>query len=167
MRFKIKLDTIRTKIFKKTSIYIVNNFYQYDKYCSSKIKLFDPNLKNEFFDLMYHYVVERTTHHLYKTQNYVALYGYMRNISMTFCSMFWITILFKIFSSSSCSDESYLHVVISLIIFSFLGFISMYGFHKYKKRYTLEVLHAAAALLGRWKEKQTKQKRKKKKLSKK
>lgn len=149
IRFIEPLDQLRVDIFKNTCKEIVCGFY---KYSGDSEKLFclnteDKTKTNNFFELVYHYVVERATHHLYKIQNYVALYGFMRNVSMVFCLLFWISIITLGFNYSDISKHTYDMLIIgSPILYSFFGFIIMIGLHKYKKRFTIEVFQAAAAL---------------------
>jgi hypothetical protein len=149
------LDCIRKNIICNAIAKILKDFYQFDgeKICDiDKYEDFEPHKKPEdnFFEPIYHYVLERATHHAYKIQNYVALYGFMRNISMVFCLLFWITIIGVISHLLQIITLKYYELnLVFLIIFSFLSFITLVGLHKYKKRYTLEVLQAGAALYYR------------------
>lgn len=151
IRFIDPLDEMRADTFKKTCNDIVKGFYKIkEKNNSQLFFLKGENIggeKNNFFDLVYHYVVERATHHLYKIQNYVALYGFMRNLSMAFCLLFWITVIALIYNFFNNLNFKYYHLMWwSLILYSFFGFVTMIGIHKYKRRFTIEVFQAASAL---------------------
>lgn len=113
----------------------------------------DKEPRNDYFHLIYHYVVERSTHHLHKIQNYVALYGFMKNTCMAFISFCWINIIFMALHYLSHINLKHFKVTLFFtFIYSFISFLTLYGVHKYKRRYTLEVLHAATALYRRWEE---------------
>ena len=45
---------------------------------------------HDFFRFVYHYAVEHAQNHLPKMQNYVALYGFLRTISLIFVSVWWL-----------------------------------------------------------------------------
>lgn len=145
---KIRRHSIRScvkKIFKSV-------FYLPSPIKENNIFDFDPkNPDANYFELLYHFVIEKDAGHLYKIQNYVALYGFMRNMSMVFCLLSWITVVF-IFLNWAGFVGNFSHPVLiylSLFLYSFFGFITMIGLHKYKKRFTMEVLLAASVLSQR------------------
>ncbi|MDX7964206.1 hypothetical protein Q2304_05365, partial [Escherichia coli] len=54
-------------------------------------------LHDDLFRLAYHYVYEFSNQHQTKIQNYVALYGFCRNICLVFVITFWISFLTLIY----------------------------------------------------------------------
>lgn len=103
-------------------------------------------LRGDLFRLAYHYVYEHSKNHQLKIQNYVALYGFCRNITFVFLASAWLIMCL--------APLSYLiDINIRLLPFGplFLFFLAAsrvfyYGFVKYYRRYSLEVLMAFAVL---------------------
>lgn len=101
-------------------------------------------LHDDLFRLAYHYVYEFSNQHQSKIQNYVALYGFCRNICLVFTITFWISLLTFIFRLVEGSDISY--SLISVLLSFFFVYVFYVGFVKFYRRYTLEVLMAFAVL---------------------
>ncbi|MBZ7068245.1 hypothetical protein FML25_12895 [Klebsiella oxytoca] len=101
-------------------------------------------LHDDLFRLAYHYVYEFSNQHQSKIQNYVALYGFCRNICLVFTITFWISLLTFIFRLVEGSGISY--SLISVLISFFFVYVFYVGFVKFYRRYTLEVLMAFAVL---------------------
>ena len=101
----------------------------------------EAGLKGDLFRLAYHYVYENSTHHQSKIQNYVALYGFCRNICFVFVIFFWLSFYFFI-----TANQNY-HYPIFFTLLSFLLLYVFYvGFVKFYRRYTLEVLMAFSVM---------------------
>lgn len=94
------------------------------------------------FRLIYHYSFENSDSHASKLQNYVALYGFTRNIAMIFVIVFWALIFLKL---NLGIGIGYIPIVTSII----LAFVFYKGFVKFYKRYTLEAMMAACAITTR------------------
>lgn len=101
-------------------------------------------LHDDLFRLAYHYVYEFSNQHQSKIQNYVALYGFCRNICLVFTITFWISLLTFIFRLVEGSGISY--SLISVLLSFFFVYVFYVGFVKFYRRYTLEVLMAFAVL---------------------
>ncbi|CAI1847840.1 hypothetical protein [Serratia fonticola] len=96
-------------------------------------------IDGDSFRLIYHYSFENSEPHAAKLQNYVALYGFTRNIAMVFIITFWTLVTMKFVFDSSIGYRP--------IFFSgILSFIFYKGFVKFYKRYTLEAMMAACAI---------------------
>lgn len=138
------------KILKSSLLAVLNKkIICEEKDSENKEELFvlDRGKKTNFFELFYHYVIEYGSNHLYKVQNYVALYGFMRNMSMVFCILFWFTLFAVFLNAIGIIDLTWPRLNwLLLFVYSFSGFLTMFGLHKYKKRYSLEVLMATAVL---------------------
>ncbi|ECD3753781.1 TPA: hypothetical protein N3H39_003949 [Salmonella enterica subsp. enterica serovar Anatum] len=101
-------------------------------------------LHDDLFRLAYHYVYEFSNQHQSKIQNYVALYGFCRNICLVFIITFWISFLTFIFRLVEGNSISY--SLISVLLSFFFVYVFYVGFVKFYRRYTLEVLMAFAVL---------------------
>lgn len=89
-------------------------------------------LGNDYFQIIYHFIFENSEKHSSKLQNYVALYGFCRNISFVFLTSFLLSLYFTIM------DKHIQTFWISL--FPLLTFLFFTGFVKFYRRYTLEAL---------------------------
>ncbi|MFP7325645.1 hypothetical protein [Serratia marcescens] len=94
------------------------------------------------FRLIYHYSFENSDSHASKLQNYVALYGFTRNIAMIFVIVFWVLIFLKLKLGIGIG---YIPIATSII----LAFVFYKGFVKFYKRYTLEAMMAVCAIATR------------------
>lgn len=116
-------------IFDKCIIVLTENLnIQAESICNKKEK---EGLGNDYFRIIYHFIFENSEKHSSKLQNYVALYGFCRNISFVFLVSFWLSLYF--FTNGK-------HNYYSIIIYSLLSFIFFTGFVKFYRRYTLEAL---------------------------
>ena len=104
-------------------------------YNASPKKIKDGSI--EYFRLIYHSNVEYAPAHLPKMQNYVALYGFCRTISLILLILFWLTI-FAIFRGYIPIQSS----IISMVILGFLSYLFYLDFLKFYRRFSLEVLMA-------------------------
>ncbi|EFL4510108.1 hypothetical protein ABH50_002474 [Escherichia fergusonii] len=101
-------------------------------------------LHDDLFRLAYHYVYEFSKQHQTKIQNYVALYGFCRNICLIFIISFWVsvpTFIYRLYT-----DSDYLYSLLSIMLSFFFVYVFYVGFVKFYRRYTLEVLMAFAVL---------------------
>ena len=101
-------------------------------------------LHDDLFRLAYHYVYEFSNQQQTKIQNYVALYGFCRNICLVFVITFWISFLTLIYRAIEGGAVSY--ISISTLLSFFFVYVFYVGFVKFYRRYTLEVLMAFAVL---------------------
>jgi hypothetical protein len=89
----------------------------------------------DFFRFAYHYAVENAPHHLPKMQNYVALFGFLRNISIVAVIAFWLT-------AYAVKDGMITwFVLLPITAISYLFFMA---FVKFYRRFCLEALMATA-----------------------
>ncbi len=94
-------------------------------------------LDGEMFRVIYHYCLENRINHVQKFQNYVALYGFSRTMCITFVIAFWLGIL--AFAMDMISAKS---LILSLFFHTTLAATFYFGFLKFYRRFTLEVLMA-------------------------
>ncbi|MGT3242604.1 hypothetical protein ACVSUJ_08425 [Yersinia enterocolitica] len=96
-------------------------------------------IDGDYFRLIYHYAFENSERHANKLQNYVALYGFSRNISFVFVAIFWVSIIQKFMFKY---ETSYYYLTFSAI----LAYVFYIGFVKFYRRYTLEAVMAVCVI---------------------
>ena len=85
--------------------------------------------------ILNHYYYEKFQKHILKFDNYVALYGFCRCLSLIFC-LTTSSILFLVFFNDAVLFTS--QVVIMFCLSSFLSFVFFMAFMKFYRRFTLE-----------------------------
>jgi hypothetical protein len=100
-----------------------------DKYDNGKGNNYD------FHRIITHYAYENSKHHQAKMSNYVALYGFLRTLSLIF-NMLAIYFCIRII----CFLEFNLKNGIVLIALTGISYLSFMAFMKFYRRYTLEGL---------------------------
>ncbi len=86
----------------------------------------------ESFRFLYHYTLERFNVHVVKMQNYVALYGFCRTISLINVLFFWW------FSYTQRSCIWSLKYFLALVILSGLSSLFYLAFNKFFRKFSLE-----------------------------
>ena len=94
------------------------------------------------FRFSYHYAVEHAPAHFPKMQNYVALYGFTRTITMVIVLLFWWILIIFFWERTLFWDS--LPMLVFLSAFSFISFLN---FMKFYRRFSLEVMMAVVATL--------------------
>ncbi len=98
------------------------------------------NGKNQdFHRIIYHYVYENSKCHQSKLNNYVALYGFLRTLTLVMIILFWYIILHTSFFSNFNWISVILITVLAAVIYVFFM-----GFMKFYRRFTLEGLMVLA-----------------------
>lgn len=90
-----------------------------------------------YFHYIYHYALEKCDSHLIKFNNYVALYGFMRNMLMGNIILFYFSVWAWHFGSATIN---------LVILFGILNVLYLYGYLKFIRRYTEEIIFAACAI---------------------
>ncbi|EAA5387908.1 hypothetical protein ABQ37_004637 [Salmonella enterica subsp. enterica serovar Sandiego] len=127
-----------------TTWQIIKDGYEKKFRLDNELLKVGTGLHDDLFRLAYHYVYEFSNQHQSKIQNYVALYGFCRNICLVFIITFWISFLTFIFRLVEGNSISY--SLISVLLSFFFVYVFYVGFVKFYRRYTLEVLMAFAVL---------------------
>ncbi|GAC1039004.1 hypothetical protein thsps117_37620 [Pseudomonas sp. No.117] len=101
----------------------------------------------EYFHHIYHYCVENSPNHLSKIQNYVALYGLMRNTAYVCAISTWGILInsayFFVLAISQGEAPSFSIIKLTMLFVSISVFSIFYlGFSKFYKRYSTEVVMA-------------------------
>lgn len=96
-------------------------------------------LDGDSFRLIYHFSFENSEQHANKLQNYVALYGFTRNISMAALVLFWLLLNLKVVFNFAIG-------VYPIIISAATAIVFYKGFVKFYRRYSLEAMMAACII---------------------
>lgn len=100
-----------------------------------KIIKIDENF--DFFRIIYHYSLEKRANHYSKIQNYIALYGFSRTITLIFISFFWFLLIIGFQTGFS---RNMTHILCFNLLFIYLMYSN---FNKLYRKFTLEVIMAA------------------------
>lgn len=84
-----------------------------------------------------HYLYLNIPNSQRKTDNYVALYGFLRSISFVFCVTFFAFGIYAL-TTVDCSAAYDTDLLIVLSLFFTLSYTSFLGFVKFYRRFTLE-----------------------------
>lgn len=95
--------------------------------------------QSDFFRYAYHYAVENAENHVPKMQNYVALYGFLRTLTLISLLLFWIVVWHVVTSDISC-----LVGVLTVSTGAITTYLLFMGFVKFYRRFSLEALMAMA-----------------------
>ncbi|RSK70409.1 hypothetical protein EJE24_01145 [Enterobacter huaxiensis] len=125
----------------------------WDKLTNSYIKIFSVDLnqlktsyalQGDLFRLAYHYSYEYSSNHQQKIQNYVALYGFCRNVCLVFLIFFWVALCTLIINLMS-ANSSHFNLIATLVML-LMTYIFYCGFVKFYRRFSLEVFMAFSVL---------------------
>jgi len=96
-------------------------------------------VEHDFFRYVYHYAVENSPNHLPKMQNYVALYGFLRTLTLLSVVFFW-GIVWHAARGVFSAAEALVLIPVALAV----TYILYMGFIKFYRRFSLEALMAMA-----------------------
>jgi hypothetical protein len=99
---------------------------------------------HDYFRIAYHFAVENCPAHYPKMQNYVALYGFLRTVTLVLVMIFWLYVWHAIRHPSSPYLDWPLLIGIALLTYT-----SYAAFIKFYRRFTLEALMAISARIKR------------------
>ncbi|EPE4062703.1 hypothetical protein ABFC59_05600 [Enterobacter hormaechei] len=101
-------------------------------------------LQGDLFRLAYHYSYEHSSNHQPKIQNYVALYGFCRNVCLVFLLFFWVAFVRLLINT--LTDEMFGFNILSTLSMLLMTYVFYCGFVKFYRRFTLEVFMAFSVL---------------------
>ena len=90
--------------------------------------------KVDYHRVIYHYEYEHSSSHRTKMDNYVALYDFLRSITLIFSGIFMFILGVGIFGASQIG----LYFWIDLAVLLFITYLSFMSFFKFYRRFTLE-----------------------------
>jgi hypothetical protein len=117
-------------VHKKVNEYLITNFTEDD------MKEINESSTTDFFNLIYHYTLEKSPAHVSKLNNYVALYGFTRTLCFAFITLSWIVLIKGFGGVFSWKATS---VILILSIFASILYLD---FNKFYRKYSLEALMA-------------------------
>lgn len=94
----------------------------------------------DFFRFAYHYAVESAPNHYPKMQNYVAIYGFLRTMTLISVLFFW-GMVWHAFSNTLNIWQK----IVMIGCAALLSFIFYMAFNKFWRRFSLEAMMAIAA----------------------
>lgn len=120
--------------------YVLSVIIKIDKIsvCEEYITTGFPDVQEkDYFRILYHYAIEKFPVHKAKMQNYVALYGFTRTVSLIFVLFFWISFIMMMNMGSI--------FYISTPILALLSFLMYMNFVKFYRKFTLETYMAISS----------------------
>lgn len=97
----------------------------------------DVNQECDYHRIVMHYVYLKIPESQRKTDNYIALYGFLRSISFVFCTSFFAFGTYAL-TTINCSEPFDKDLLATLSLFFALSYICFLGFVKFYRRFTLE-----------------------------
>lgn len=122
-----KLDEFLIDLIKHKGILLVNSLFG-NNAKPQEIRNFD------FFRIFAHYTFENSKNHQHKLSNYVALYGFLRTLTLIGVICFWYAV-YNACINCYCNLNIFI-----IIIFGIISYIFFMAFMKFYRRYTLEGL---------------------------
>lgn len=111
-----------------------------DKHAGIKNKeKYGPARDTDFFRYAYHYALEHAPSHVTKMQNYVALYGFLRTLTLIVLITFWV-VAWHVLDGSFATPAA----IWTLCIVGVIAYLFFMGFVKFYRRFSLEALMAMA-----------------------
>ncbi|MGH7802096.1 MAG: hypothetical protein ACREOW_15965 [Thermodesulfobacteriota bacterium] len=107
--------------------------------CTGKPKDYGTASKHDFFRYAYHYAVEHAPNHLPKMQNYVALYGFLRTLTLLSVIFFWWLVWQAVRGTFTRLQD-----IVLLSASMVLCYVLFMAFVKFYRRFSLEALMALA-----------------------
>ncbi|RAJ13386.1 hypothetical protein [Olleya aquimaris] len=104
------------------------------------ISISESKLKTiDFNRIVHHYAFENSKEHQFRMVNYVALYGFLRNLVLTFIFAFWFYFILSLKTIDFNMSINWKMIVWNILIM-LMSFISFMAYMKFYRRYTLEGL---------------------------
>ena len=122
------LDLFLRELITKKSIKLIRKLYKNisNSEETQKIREYD------FFRVFAHYSFEHSKNHQFKMVNYVALYGFLRVLSLITTVVFWTIFYLMIFTEKMNLS------IWTLLLVSIINYTFFMAFMKFYRRYTLE-----------------------------
>ena len=91
--------------------------------------------EHNYVRVLYHFSLEKASSHPAKLQNYVALYGFLRNLSFCFLIFsWWVFVIFLV-------NINFGYAIFAFVLF-FTSFVLFLSFVKFYRRFSLESVMA-------------------------
>ncbi|WP_418637286.1 hypothetical protein [Winogradskyella sp.] len=129
------LDPYLMDCIKEKTIFLLNSIKN-----DTNIHVDESKLKTiDFNRIVHHYAFENSKEHQFRMVNYVALYGFLRNLVLTFIFAFWFYFIISLKTIDLDLSINWKMIRWNLVIM-LLSFISFMAYMKFYRRYTLEGL---------------------------
>ncbi|WP_047245217.1 hypothetical protein [Maribacter thermophilus] len=129
------LDVALTDIIKENVLLLLNS----KKLSNSKVFI-ESDLKDiDFNRIVHHYVFENSRKHQFRLVNYVALYGFLRNLVLAFVLSSWYYLIISLKTINTAYYINWSMIGLNLLLMG-LSFVSFMAYMKFYRRYTLEGL---------------------------
>lgn len=103
-------------------------------------KIKEGDLRNiDFNRIVHHYAFENSKEHQFRMVNYVALYGFLRNLVLAFVLSFWFYFIISLKTVDFSLFISWKMVSFNVLLMG-LSFVAFMAYMKFYRRYTLEGL---------------------------
>lgn len=130
-----KLDAFLIEVIKHKGVQLANLLFNNEEVPIDPSERKSFNLENfDFFRVFAHYAYENSKKHQEKLNNYVALYGFLRTLTLISIITFWYSAYQVFIAKNSCVNS---YIIIASALCSYLFFMA---FMKFYRRYTLEGL---------------------------
>ncbi len=118
------------------------NMFGRSRYGHIQVPETSPDGDHDYFRVVYHYAVENAQAHVPKMQNYVALYGFARTITLEAVVFVWLALVFLV--TGRYASSMFVVTAGGLALGSLFFY---FDFNKFYRKFTLE---AFMALLVSW-----------------
>ena len=112
---------------------IIKNLNKTLKIYDNDLKINKTDKEFDFFRIVYHHSLEKKPNHYPKIQNYVALYGFSRNITMVL-NIFILILLWRVYTNNIFNKDIFL----LFLFFSLVTYLMYLSFNKLYRKFTLE-----------------------------
>lgn len=92
-------------------------------------------LESDFFRTIFHYYIEKSTNHISRFTNYLAMYGFLRTITLIMNLFFWYLLVHFLYL-----NEWTFNKVLALVISALISYVFFMAFMKFFRKYTLQGL---------------------------
>jgi len=129
------LDLYLMNIIKRNALLLLNS-----DGLSNKTITTEKDLREiDFNRIIHHYAFENSKQHQFRMVNYVALYGFLRNLVLTFVISFWYYFIVSLKTINGYLFVNWNAIGINILLMS-LSFVAFMAYMKFYRRYTLEGL---------------------------
>lgn len=129
------LDSYLTGVIRENVLLLLNS-----KGLSNGNSIKEGDLRNiDFNRIVHHYAFENSKEHQFRMVNYVALYGFLRNLVLAFVLSFWFYFIISLKTVDFSLFVNWKMVGFNVLLMG-LSFVAFMAYMKFYRRYTLEGL---------------------------
>lgn len=129
------LDSYLTKVIKEKVVLLINSLG-----LSTENNISENDLKKyDFHRIVTHYSFENCKEHQFRMVNYVAIYGFLRNLVLIFILASWYYFILSL-NTLNIENKIDFQTILTNLGIMFISYISFMAYMKFYRRYTLEGL---------------------------